>query len=409
MKSQTIDRRLITILLIVFVQMLGASMILPLLPLYAQNQFNLTPERITLLVSTFFAAQFLAGPTIGRLSDTNGRVPILVISQIGTVISFIMLGLATTPLLLFAARTLDGITGGNIIVAQAYVTDITPSEKRTQALGFTFAAFGLGFIFGPALGGVLAAAFGPRFPFMIAAGAAGLTVLLTWITLDETISPEQREANRNVKQGGLEPSLLIRNLPLLLIMLTGFVGQFAFGLLQSTFALYAEAVLFTDFSAEATNIGIGLLLTVVGISQFFTQTVILSKLLDRFGDSVLVIFGTLFRSLGFLVYAVVTSPWLGALGSIFFAAGMGMMMPSLQSLATKTVVDEVRGGVLGLYQSNIGLATIFSTAIAGLLFNITATTPYWIGLSLSLLSLVPGFIIWQRARQNNLNPESFPA
>lgn len=409
MKSQTIDRRLITILLIVFVQMLGASMILPLLPLYAQNQFNLTPERITLLVSTFFAAQFLAGPTIGRLSDTNGRIPVLVISQIGTVISFIMLGLATTPLLLFAARILDGITGGNIIVAQAYVTDITPSEKRTQALGFIFAAFGLGFIFGPALGGVLAAAFGPRFPFMVAAGAAGITVLLTWITLDETISPEQREANRNVKKGGLEPSLLIQNLPLLLIMLTGFVGQFAFGLLQSTFALYAEAVLFTDYSAEATNIGIGLLLTVVGISQFFTQTVILSKLLDRFGDSALVIFGTLFRSFGFLVYAVVTSPWLGAIGSIFFAAGMGMMMPSLQSLATKTVVDEVRGGVLGLYQSNISLATIISTAIAGLLFNITPTTPYWISLSLSLLSLVPGFIIWQRARQNSLNPEQIPA
>ena len=403
-----IDRRLFTILLIVFVQMLGASMILPLLPLYAQSQFGMSPQTITLLVSVFFAAQFLAGPTIGRLSDTRGRIPILIISQIGTAISFVMLALANGPVLLFSARILDGITGGNIIVAQAYVTDITPREKRTQALGYIFAAFGLGFIFGPALGGVLSAAFGPRVPFIVAAIAATLTILLTWITLDETVSPEQRETNRQVKQGGLEPGLILQNFPLLLIIIAGFVGQFAFGLLQSTFSLYGEAVLFPDSTEEATNIGIGLLLTVVGISQFVTQTFLLSRLLERFGDAMLVIIGTIIRTMGLLVFAIVTSPWLGAFGSIFFASGLGMMMPSLQSLATKTVADEVRGGVLGLYQSNLSLSTIFSTAVAGLLFNITPTTPYWIGVGLSLLSLIPAYIIWQRARQNNLNPDQLP-
>lgn len=403
-----IDRRLITILLIVFVQMLGASMILPILPLYAQRQFGLTPDTITLLVSVFFAAQFLAGPTIGRLSDKHGRLPVLIISQIGTVISFVMLALAQAPFILFAARTFDGITGGNIIVAQAYVTDITPREKRTQALGYIFAAFGLGFIFGPALGGVLSAAFGPRMPFMAAAVAATITVLLTWQTLDETLSPEQREANRRIRRGGLEPTAVLHNIPLLLIFIAAFIGQFAFGMLQSTFSLYAEAVLFPAASEDTTNLGIGLLLAVVGISQFFTQTIFLPKLLERFTDSTLVIIGTLLRSVGLAIFAIVTSPWLGAFGSLFFAAGMGMMMPSLQSLTTRTVADEVRGGALGLYQSIVSLSTIFSTAIAGIIFNITPTTPYWIGLTLSLLSLIPALVIWQRARLDSLHPEQVP-
>lgn len=409
MNTSKIDRRLITILLIVFVQMLGASMILPILPLYAKRQFGLTPETITLLVSVFFAAQFLAGPTIGRLSDNYGRIPILIISQIGTAVSFLMLAMAQGPVILFAARTLDGITGGNIIVAQAYVTDITPSEKRTQALGYIFAAFGLGFIFGPALGGVLSAEFGPRVPFIVAAFAATITVMLTWVTLDETLSPEQREANRRVRRGGLEPSAVIRNFPLLLIFAAAFIGQFAFGLLQSTFSLYAEAVLFPDAGEDTTNLGIGLLLAVVGGSQFTTQTFFLPKLHKLFGDSMLVIIGTILRTIGLVIFAIVTSPWLGAFGSLFFAAGLGMMMPSLQSLTTRTVSDNVRGGVLGLYQSIISLSTIFSTAIAGLIFNVSPTTPYWIGVILSLISLIPAYVIWERARQNNLKPEQLPA
>jgi len=178
-KLRTIDRRLLTILLIVFVQMVGGAMIMPILPLYAQSEFDMSPNVITLLGTVFFAAQFIAGPYLGRLSDKYGRVPVLIVSQVGTAVSFIMLGTAQSVSMLFAARILDGITGGNIIVAQAYITDVTPREKRTQSLGYVFAAFGLGFIFGPALGGILSAAFGPRVPYYIAAAAAVLVVVLT--------------------------------------------------------------------------------------------------------------------------------------------------------------------------------------------------------------------------------------
>src|SRR5262245_34987546 len=134
--NSVLDKRLIVILLIVLVNMVGAAMVTPILPLYAQRQFHMSPQTITLLLASFFAAQFLAGPVLGQLSDRYGRIPILIISQIGTVISFIMLALAQQVWVLFAARILDGITGGNIIVAQAYVTDVTPRERRTEALGY---------------------------------------------------------------------------------------------------------------------------------------------------------------------------------------------------------------------------------------------------------------------------------
>ncbi len=226
MKLGTIDRRLLTILLVVFVQMLGASLIFPVLPLYAQRRFNMSAEMITLLTSAFFAAQFLSGPYVGRLSDHYGRIPVLIISQIGTVISFVMLAFAPSFAWLFFARILDGITGGNIIVAQAYITDITPREKRTESLGYIFAAFGLGFIFGPALGGVLAAAYGATVPFLAAAVAAAAVVLLTWYALDETLSAEERLRARARRAGSLTIGSLLRGapwaLPLMTILLIAF-------------------------------------------------------------------------------------------------------------------------------------------------------------------------------------------
>jgi DHA1 family tetracycline resistance protein-like MFS transporter len=387
------DRRLFTILMIVFVQMLGMAMILPILPLYAKDAFAMSPQTITLLSTSFFVAQFIAGPILGRLSDTRGRVPILIISQIGTAVSFVMLALAPNVAFLFLARILDGITGGNIIVAQAYVTDITPRERRTEALGYIFAVFGIGFVVGPALGSLLAAAFGPRVPYLFAAGAAMLVVVLTRMTLEETLSPEQQEANRDFKKEGVRLLDILKNAPLMLILVIVFLTQFGLGLLQSTFALYGDAVLFKDYSAKAVTIGIGLILAVFGLSQFITQAFLLRPALRRFGEYRLVIYGNLGRIAGSFIFAVVLSPWLGGIGAVLYAMGSGVMMPSLQSLSTGTVDDELRGGVLGIYQSSMSLSTIVSTAIAGVIFAASATLPYWIGGVLGLLVFLPAAIL----------------
>lgn len=398
MNRKTIDRRLLTILLIVFVGITGAALILPILPLYAQSEYHLTPAVITLLNSSFFAAQFVAGPYLGRLSDRRGRLPVLIVSQIGTVISFIMLAFAPNAAWLFAARILDGITGGNIIVAQAYVTDITPREQRTQSLGYIFAVFGLGFIIGPALGGVLSAAYGPRTPYLVAAVAAVVTVLLTWFTLDETVTPEKRMNSSSTSRPGLGMGAILQNYPLLLILGLAFFGQFAFGLFQSTFALYSEAILFRGYSHDAIGLGVGLLLAAVGVGQLLTQTLLLRPLLRRYGEAKLVVIGAIARTIGMFIFAVITTPWLGPLGSIFFAMGMGLLMPSLQSLATSAVHDELRGSVLGIYQSTTNLAVIISTAIAGVIFALSPTLPYWSGALLSLLLILPA--LWLVRRTN---------
>ncbi len=405
-KLRNIDRRLLTILLIVFVQILGASMVMPILPLYALRRFDMSPEVITLLATAFFGAQALAGPFLGRASDKYGRVPVLIISQIGTAISFLMIAFAPNVSILFAARILDGITGGNIIVAQAYITDITPKERRTEALGLIFAAFGMGFIFGPAIGGLLSGTVGPTVAFILAAAAAILVVILTWLTLDETLSPEQRAKNRQKGDESLSPGHVATNTVLLMVLLVAFIGQFMMGLLTSTFALYGAAVLFDGYSTQATDLGIGFLLSIVGMTQLITQLMILPRMVKRFSDPVIAIVGLSIRGIGVFIFAIALTPYVGALGSFAFALGMGLLMPPLQSMTTRTVEDELRGGVLGVYQSVISIATIASTAVAGVLFAILPTVPYWVGVGLTLVALLPAiFLVKKMPKPAHKQPE----
>ena len=398
-KLRQIDPRLLTILLIVFVQMLGAAMILPILPLYAQEKFDMSPQTITLLGTAFFAAQFIAGPYLGRMSDRYGRIPVLILSQIGTAVSFFMLAFAPSVAILYLARILDGITGGNIIVAQAYITDITPRERRTEALGYIFAVFGLGFIFGPVLGSTLSV-LGPSVPYVVAGLAATAVVLLTWFTLDESLTAEERAANRSYSRGGIGITNILRNQPLTLILLIAFVGQFGLGLLQATFALYGEAVLFAEWPAERVALGVGGVLAIIGLGQFFTQGFLLRPALRRFSEEQLVLIGLTIRTVGFFILAAIATILWGALGGLLFAIGSGLMMPPLQSLSTRTVADQLRGGVLGVYQSTISLSIIVSTAIAGVIFAYDPSLPFWTGAVLSLFVFIPAWVLLRRANED---------
>ncbi|MDQ7024282.1 MAG: MFS transporter [Anaerolineae bacterium] len=393
-----LDKRLIVILLIVLVQMIGAAMVFPILPLYAKREFGMQPQTITLLITAFFAAQFIAGPFIGRLSDKYGRVPILIMSQIGTVIAFLILGLSGQVWMLFFARILDGITGGNIIVAQAYVTDIIPRERRTEALGYVFAAFGVGFIVGPAVGGLLSTYFTYQTPYFVAAAAATIVVILTWFMLEETVTPEVRAENKQKRGQSMNVGAIVKNLPLISILLMAFGSQFAFSMLQSTFSLFGEAVLFAD-NPERAELGVGLLLATVGVGQIFTQLYLVKKLAKRFGDSPLVIIGGVIRSISMFVLVILAVPASAAVTLFLFAMGTGMQMPALQSLVTNTVPDNQRGGVLGLYQSSLSLSIIFGSAISGAIFEIAPIVPYIVGGSIFALMLIPAFFLVQWVRQ----------
>lgn len=416
------NRRLFTILSIVFVQIAGAALILPILPLFAERQFNLHPASISLLVSSFFIAQFFAAPILGQLSDRFGRVPILILSQLGSAASFFIMAAAGTAWLLFAARIVDGITGGNIIIAQAYVTDITPQEKRTEAFGYIFAAFGIGFIIGPALGGLLSAWYGPQFPFIVA-GVASVLTAIACLFLEETVhtgktvkgttgSPGQEpHPTYSIRQRALrlKPADVLHNPSLMLILTVGFIAQFGMGMVQATFALYAAAVLFRGAEANATNLGIGLLLAAVGFGQFITQTWLIRPLKKRIGDARLVIVGTVLRAIAMAIFAIARSPMVAVIGSLLFAIGTGLTMPPLQTLATRTVDEKLRGGVLGVFQSSLSLAIIFSTAIAGLIFSVGPTLPYWAGAVLSLVAIPPALGVLRRVRQESLAQSSSPS
>lgn len=395
---KNIDRRLATILLIVFIQMLGGAMVLPVLPLYAQRDFGMSAPVITLLVSSYFIALFFAGPWLGRLSDTRGRLPILVISLFGTVLSFVMMALANSAWVLFAARILDGITGGNLIVAQAYVTDITPREQRTEKLGKIFAVFGLGFIFGPAIGGFISGAWGEHASFWVAAALTLITVFVAWWALDETVTPEQQIANRSRSKASISPTAVLQNTPLVLILVVTFIVQFGLGILQSTFSLFGAAVLFAGYDNATTNMGIGLLLAVVGLTQFITQTFLLKPMLNRYREGVLIVAGSTIRAVGAVFYALATTPLMAIPASLCFPFGIGVTMPSLQSLATRTVPDQLRGGVLGVYQSSISLGVIFGTALGGVLFEITPQMPYWVSAASGIFAILVAIILWRQSQ-----------
>ena len=403
MNLKSLDKRLVTILLIVFVQMVGAGMILPILPLYAKNEFAMSPTSVTLLIASFFAAQFVAGPFLGRWSDKVGRVPVLIISQIGTVIAFIALGLAGSTWVLFASRILDGLTGGNIVVAQAYVTDVTPRENRAQALGLVAAMFGLAFMIGPAIGGLLLE-FGTQVPYFVAAGAAAVVVLMTVYTLDESMTPQEREALRAAATKlRLRAAFAVR--PLMLAMTIGFVTQFALGLIIATLALFGEEVLFDS----RPELGVGLLLGFVGLSQIFTQTALLPPALKRFGEARTLVVGVTIRSVGLLFLALTVSPILAVAGGMFFSMGGGLALPPTQSIATKAVDDSKRGGVLGVFQSVASLALIISIIIGGVLFSLYAHLPNQVAFAASILSIVPAVALGRYMRLNANKGETWAA
>ena len=227
-------------------------------------------------------------------------------------------------------------------------------------------------------------------------------MLLTWFTLDETVTDAQQATNRQSGRRGLDPKQVVQNVPLLFVLVIAFVAQFGFGLLQSTLALYGEAVLFAGYPEQAALVGIGLMLAAIGLGQVFTQTVLLRRLLRRFNEATLVLIGLLLRTGASFMFAMITTPWLGPLAGIVFAMGMGITMPSLQSIATTSVDDSMRGGVLGIYQSTISLGIILSSAVAGIIFSISPTWPYWVGGLLTIAAMIPAYVLWQRVHSGEL-------
>ena len=405
-------RRLFPILLIIFTNILGAGVILPILPLYAEGLFGGTILQITLLSTAFFAAQFVAAPWLGRLSDRHGRRPVLIVSQIGTVVAFILfifagplgevidgLGLALPMsggmVMLYVARILDGITGGNITTAQAYVTDVVEDKDRAQALGLLQAAFGVGFIFGPAFGGLLSN-LGPVAPFVGAAIITTGTLLLTTFTLEESLPPEARgvDAAATGDRSGVSLQSVMQERALLLVLAIGFFASLAFSALPAIFSLYANHILFEALSAERSQLYIGLMLTFNGLMQVITQLALLKPLVTRLGERRLLAVGQVSLMLALFLVSFVDSAIVVTLLFAPFAFGQGVSQPSLQSLVTRFGTGRTRGQLLGLNQSARSLALIFGPVWAGYAYEaISPRAVFLVGSGIVLVALLCALLL----------------
>jgi DHA1 family tetracycline resistance protein-like MFS transporter len=359
---------LVVIFTTVFIDLVGFGIVIPVLPFYAEGtRFNATPRMVGLLFASYSILQLVFSPILGRLSDKHGRRPVLLISIIGTGIGFLVLGFATTLWMLFVGRILDGITGGNISTAQAYIADITTKEDRAKGLGLIGAAFGLGFIFGPAIGGILSL-WGTAVPFFFAAGLCFANALLLYFTLPETVTRDHPA--RASAAGGRGVAQLMKSLgqPRLSFVLTiYFLFIVAFSIMTTSFSLYT--MFRFGYNAQHT----GYLFAYVGIIAVIIQGGLIGRLVKRFGELPLVIVGALFFA-GSLFVVPFVGPNVGGLlalliGGGIFSAGNSLATPSLTSLASKSVGRGEQGSVLGVTQSVASLARAVGPALAAVLIH----------------------------------------
>ena len=274
------DRRFISLFIIVFIDLIGFGIVIPVLMLHAEESFGASDLQATLLLSAYSIGMVFAGPVLGRLSDAFGRRPVLIISQIGTLAGFLILGFANSLFLLYLGRMIDGVSGGNISTAQAYINDITTEKNRARGFGLVSAAFSAGFIVGPALGGLVVkvtssipavADYSQQAPFFVAALFSLFSILGTSFVLKESLPPEERsplgqkktQTNPDGKpRASLLDVLRIPNVRFILLFTT--TTFLAFSMLQSSFPIFVRRNIFTEYSLEDAQGGIGLMLTWLG-------------------------------------------------------------------------------------------------------------------------------------------------
>ncbi|MEO6236772.1 MAG: MFS transporter [Vicinamibacterales bacterium] len=329
------SRPLLVIFLTILVNLIGFGIIIPLLPFYAQT-FGASPLTIGLLFASFSLAQLFASPVLGAWSDKWGRRPVLIFSLVGTVVSFVMLALAHSLAMLFAARLVDGLSGGNITTARAYIGDIATEENRAKSFGMLGAAFGLGFIIGPALGGLFAR-ISYTAPIWAAAAITVLATLVAWFWLPETV--------HRVNAVSGSPWRALRELSgrreLRLLFSIDFLYWGSFAVYQTTFALFGAR----RFGFDATHTGY--LLAAFGFLGVLVQLGLVGPIVKRLGERRTLTVGLVFAAIGWGGSAMTHSLPLFIAMLVPGAIGIGLCNPSLVSLVSGAAGKHEQGRVQG--------------------------------------------------------------
>ncbi len=328
-------RPLLIIFLTIFVNLVGFGIIIPLLPFYAET-FGASPLVIGLLFAVFSLCQLAAAPALGDWSDKYGRRPVLIFSLLGTVVSFVMLALAHSITMLFLARIVDGLSGGNISTARAYVADITQPKDRARAYGLIGAAFGLGFIFGPALSGVLAKV-SYTAPIWAAAAITLVATAMAWLWLPETV----HRAHAGVGNPFRYLPALLRRASVGRMLVIDFVYWFAFSIFQTTFALFAARRF--GFDAPKT----GYVFSAFGVLGAIIQGGLIRPIVHRLGDTTTFRCGLIFGAFGLVAAALSHTVVLFMITLVPLAFGIGFGHPTVASLVSRVARDEEQGRVQG--------------------------------------------------------------
>ena len=371
--------------LTVFLDMVGFGIVVPVLPLYTER-FGASPFTIGLLLAVYSGMGFIFSPVVGALSDRFGRRSILLLSTIGQATGFFIMGAATTLLWLFIARTIDGIFGANVSATQAYVADVTPSQDRSRALGLLGAAFGLGFICGPLLGGLLSL-ISLSAPFYFAGALAAANAVLILFILPESLPLENRS--------GLDRETFVtlfkegRGRVIVPLMAAYFFMMAGFSIMTAFFAIFTE----DRFGYNAsTN---GYIFAGVGVISVIVQGAMIGRLIKNFTEKGIALTGVALLACSMFVLPLVQSVSMLLLVGAGIAVGNSFINPTMNGLVSRAVNKYWQGRVLGLMQACASLGRFFGPLIGGwlLAFNPRRTpdfgkVPFWIGSALLVVSLV---------------------
>jgi MFS family permease len=364
---------LLPIFLIVVVDILGYTLILPLLPFYAEN-LGASPAVIGFLIATYAVCQLVAGPLIGRASDHIGRRPMLLMSQIGTLIGFLILAAANALWLVFLSRAIDGLTAGNLPLAQAYISDVTRPEERARAFGIIGIAFGFGFLVGPAVSGFLST-FGYHYPILAAAALSFLSILTTYLLLPARPPHPAGQDEAPVGPGGERLTLLewgryleYFRRPVLSPLLFKFLSfVFSFSLFVAGFALFCER----RYTWQGRPFGpkeVGYIFAYSGLIGGLIQGGMLGRLVKRFGERPLLAIGFVFAVIGYAAIGFAYTILALLIGATIATFG-GVIRPVVTSLITQASGRREQGAVLGLTQSLTSISQIVAPVIAGFLIQ----------------------------------------
>ncbi len=361
---------------VMFLVMVGFGIIIPVLPFYAE-EIGANPTQLGLLMAVYSLMQLLFAPIWGRISDRVGRKPVIMIGILGLSLSFFLMGVSSSLWMLFAARIIGGVlSSANMPTVMAYVADITSPEERGKGMGVVGAATGLGFVFGPAIGGVFSK-INLTMPFYIAGVTSLLTFFLVWFLLKESLAKENR-GQTNKKKTSLQGEL--KGSQSILFFLQLFISLSLSGL-EATFAYFAAE------KAGIGTVGLGYIFMIMGLASAFVQGGLVGRMTKKFGEGFVIQLGIIISTLGFGLILFVHNFTTAAIYLTIFGIGNGVIRPSISALLTKSSYAG-HGSTTGLLSSFDSLGRIIGPPLGGWLFSITLHLPYISGIALSLIAYI---------------------